>query len=74
LLVSKETYDLVSDQQKAQLIEIDRVIVKGKSQPVTIFGDKRIFSPTEAQLYSKALKAYYKGEWEEAHNSFAQER
>ena len=72
IIVSNTVWESVPEQEKIHLRiygrEIDRVQVKGKKQPVTIY---EIMTPEQYQKLAKDLvtfdnarKAYYEGTWD----------
>lgn len=71
LLVSEDCYKECRKDLQEQMLEIDQVVVKGKSVPVKIFTGANELSETTRLAYSKGLKLYYEGMWKEAQAVFA---
>lgn len=75
ILISENTKKKL--KKEVLLRELDRVKVKGKKEPVTIYevvGFMRDASKEEVNTvdaYHRALKLYYKGKWHEASRAFS---
>lgn len=77
ILVSETTFKQLKGTYRAR--EIDYVVVKGKTQPVSIhevldYHDEASFPniAESLQIFKEALIAYRHGQWDKAHNGFAQ--
>ncbi len=75
IMVSARTYELVQDRILGR--QLDRIAVKGRSEPVTAFEliqprDRSPDPETVAflDLYAKGLQLYYAQDWKEAHRHF----
>lgn len=70
LLISEDTVHQMKSQCEAQLlehlIEIDQVIVKGRTQSTKVYTVVDENHLAEAKIYESALKEYYQGRWSEA--------
>lgn len=74
IIVSETTLNLaLADRDHSSLIvyrEIDKVKVKGKTQPVTIFeigaGMRKARIQNVIEQFNEAREAYYKGDWDSA--------
>jgi len=77
ILVSETTFKQLKGTYRAR--EIDYVVVKGKTQPVSIYEildyhDETSFPniAESLQIFKEALLAYRHGQWDKAHTAFAQ--
>lgn len=77
ILVSESTFKKLKGTYRAR--EIDYVVVKGKTQPVSIyeildFHDEASFPNISEvlQIFKEGLLAYRSGKWDKAHLEFAQ--
>ncbi|MBI5936710.1 MAG: GAF domain-containing protein [Betaproteobacteria bacterium] len=77
ILVSETTFKSLKGTYRAR--EIDYVVVKGKTQPVSIYEvldyhDEQSFPniAESLQIFKEALIAYRHGQWDKAHKAFAQ--
>jgi len=75
IMVSARTYELVQDRILGR--QLDRIAVKGRSEPVTAFEliqprDRSPGPETVAflDLYANGLQRYYAQDWKEAHRHF----
>lgn len=74
LLVGENTYHRCQD--KYEFCTVDKVLVKGKEEPVTLYeplgktGEVDPETLFEMESYEEALEAYYQGYWEDAHRQF----
>lgn len=69
LLVSEYTYKLVD---KDSLIELDRVCVKGKNEPVSIYTHVNDPSDSDRAIHQEFMTAYRSNQWEKALNIIQQ--
>ena len=77
ILVSETTFKQLKGTYRAR--EIDYVVVKGKTKPVSIYEvldyhDEESFPniAESLQIFKEALIAYRHGQWDKAHQAFAQ--
>ncbi|MEY3901040.1 MAG: hypothetical protein RL189_346, partial [Pseudomonadota bacterium] len=70
LIISEDCLVQASALGQRGIIEIDQVMVKGKSQPTRIFTYSRDMPDLEVGKFKNGLKAYYSGDWTEALSSF----
>ena len=77
LLISDETYRSLQDTSKYRIRKIDRVKVKGKAEPVTIWEvfdcdppDILKYKLSTATIFEEAISLYHSKKFEEAHELF----
>ena len=70
LTLSEDIVKAVSAESRPDLLELDQIILKGKTQPTRLFTLISQEQLPEAETYRQALQMYYKAEWSKALNEF----
>ena len=66
LTLSEDIVKAVQAENRPDLLELDQIILKGKTQPTRLFTLISDQQMSDSEAYKKALQHYYKAEWQQA--------
>lgn len=70
LTLSEDIVKAVQAENRADLLELDQIILKGKTKSTRLFTLISENQMSEAETYKQALQYYYKAQWQQAFNEF----
>ncbi|MGZ3690389.1 MAG: adenylate/guanylate cyclase domain-containing protein, partial [Pseudobdellovibrio sp.] len=70
LTISEEAVTAAGVHDLPELLELDQIILKGKTHPTRIFTVLDTHQMEQAEFYREGLKLYYEADWSQALESF----